>query len=70
MRVQPYGYDLDPETRKRVVNEVEAEVAVRVFSLYAEGVHMQLDSQYFERGRGQDENRQGVESGCAPSDVV
>ena len=40
MWVQPYGYDLDPETKKRVVNEVEAEVVVRVFSLYAEGVHM------------------------------
>ena len=40
MRVQPDGYNLDPETKKRVVNEVEAEVVVRVFSLYAEGVHM------------------------------
>ena len=37
LRVQPYGYDLDPETKKRVVNAVEAEVVVRVFSLYAEG---------------------------------
>ena len=40
IRVQPYGYDLDPETKKRVVNEVEAEVVVRVFSLYAEGLNM------------------------------
>ena len=37
---QPFGYDYDPETKKRVVNEVEAPVAVRIFRLYAEGWSM------------------------------
>ena len=40
MRVQPYGYDLDPDTRQRVVNKVEATVVVRVYGLYAEGWSM------------------------------
>ena len=37
---QPFGYDLDPAAMKRVFNEVEAGVVVRVFGLYAEGLSM------------------------------
>ena len=37
---QPFGYDLDPAAMKRVFNEVEADVVVRVFGLYAEGLNM------------------------------
>ena len=40
IRSQPYGYDWDPATKKRVVNEVEARVVQRVFGLYAEGLSM------------------------------
>ena len=37
---QPFGYDLDPAAMKRVFNEVEADVVVRIFGLYAEGLNM------------------------------
>ena len=37
---QPFGYELDSATMKRVINEVEADVVVRVFGLYAEGLSM------------------------------
>ena len=40
VHAQPFGYDLDPATMKRVFNEVEAEVVVRVFGLYAEGLNI------------------------------
>ena len=40
VHAQPFGYDLDPATMKRVFSEVEAEVVVRVFGLYAEGLNM------------------------------
>ena len=40
IRAQPYGCDLDSTTGKRVINEVEAEVVVRVFGLYAEGLSL------------------------------
>ena len=40
VHAQPFGYDLDPATMKRVFNEVEAEVVARVFGLYAEGLNI------------------------------
>ena len=39
-RNQPYGYDLDPETRERLVNEAEARVLKRIFQQYNEGWSM------------------------------
>ena len=40
VHAQPYGYDRDPTTGNRVINEVEAEVVVRVFGLYADGLSL------------------------------
>ena len=37
---QPYGYDYDLQSKKRVVSEEEAKVVRRIFRLYAEGWSM------------------------------
>ena len=37
---QPFGYRLDADAMKRVFDEAESEVVVRVFGLYAEGLSM------------------------------
>ncbi|WP_366557026.1 recombinase family protein [Desulfosporosinus sp. BICA1-9] len=35
--IPPLGYDIDPNTKKYVINEVEAKVVREIFSLYLDG---------------------------------
>ena len=39
---QTYGYDIDPVSRKRVVNEEEAKVVRRIFRMYADGLSLYM----------------------------